>query len=80
MSHETILVVDDEPAIIQVVRDRLAREGYEVLSARTGDEVIGLGQEPVSGSDVLDSKKEPAVAVVSVKCPFDPFPVLPAKS
>ena len=36
MAHETILVVDDEPAIIQVVRDRLTREGFAVCAAGSG--------------------------------------------
>jgi DNA-binding response OmpR family regulator len=36
MVQETILVVDDEPAIVQVVRDRLTREGFAVCAASSG--------------------------------------------
>jgi len=36
MAHETILVVDDEPAIVQVIRDRLLREGFAVDAASSG--------------------------------------------
>lgn len=34
--RETILVVEDEPDILEVIRYNLVREGYEVLEARTG--------------------------------------------
>ncbi len=36
MGHETILVVDDEPVIVQVIRERLEREGYRVRVAGDG--------------------------------------------
>jgi len=36
----TILVVDDEPAIITVVRDRLAQEGFAVRAAASGEEAL----------------------------------------
>jgi len=36
MAHETILVVDDEPAIVQVIGERLRREGYQVRIAGDG--------------------------------------------
>src|SRR5512137_1188817 len=36
MAHETILVVDDEPAIVQVIGERLGREGYQVRTAGDG--------------------------------------------
>ena len=36
MAHETILVVDDEPVIVQVIRERLAREGFQVHAAGDG--------------------------------------------
>ena len=35
-----ILVVDDEPDIVQVVCGRLTREGYEVASALDGEEAL----------------------------------------
>lgn len=35
--HETILIVDDEPAVVQVIRDRLVREGFEVRAAGDGE-------------------------------------------
>jgi DNA-binding response OmpR family regulator len=35
-----ILVVDDEPDIVQVVSGRLTREGYEVATAFDGEEAL----------------------------------------
>lgn len=36
MSYQTILVVDDEPHILEVVRDYLKQAGYRVLTATNG--------------------------------------------
>jgi DNA-binding response OmpR family regulator len=36
MTHETILVVDDEPAILRLIEERLAREGFLVRAAADG--------------------------------------------
>ena len=38
MAKETILVVDDEEDILELVRFHLSREGYEVLCAETGED------------------------------------------
>jgi len=35
-----ILVVDDEPAVVQVIRDRLAREGFEVQAVGDGQSAL----------------------------------------
>jgi DNA-binding response OmpR family regulator len=40
MTYETILVVDDEPAIVQVIRERLEREGFRVWAAGSGGEAL----------------------------------------
>ena len=45
MGH--ILVVDDEPAIITVVRERLERDGFSVRAAASGEEALEhLEMEP----------------------------------
>lgn len=36
----TILVVDDQPALVQLLRQALEKEGYEVLTAHTGREAL----------------------------------------
>jgi len=37
---KTVLIVDDEPAIVRVVRDYLERAGFHVVSAADGDEAL----------------------------------------
>ena len=37
---ETILVVDDEPAILQLAKEVLERKGYHLLLAHTGEEAL----------------------------------------
>lgn len=41
---KTILVVDDEKDIVDVVRYNLIKEGYSVLTARTGSEALELAR------------------------------------
>ncbi|MHC1729309.1 MAG: PAS domain S-box protein [Syntrophobacteraceae bacterium] len=43
--HETILLVEDEPAILGMTRVMLERQGYTVLSASTPGEAIRLAVE-----------------------------------
>ena len=40
MSKETILVVDDEEDILELVRYNLAREGYKIVCASSGEEAL----------------------------------------
>jgi two-component system phosphate regulon response regulator PhoB len=40
-----IVVVDDEPHIVQVLKLRLEIDGYEVLGAEDGEEALALVQE-----------------------------------
>jgi two-component system, OmpR family, alkaline phosphatase synthesis response regulator PhoP len=62
---QRILVVDDEPKIVQLVRDYLERAGFAVSTARSGDEalmrvrteapdlvVLDLGLPGIDGLDV----------------------------
>jgi len=37
-----ILVADDEPDILEAIKKRLEREGYSVLTAKNGQEALGL--------------------------------------
>jgi two-component system, OmpR family, alkaline phosphatase synthesis response regulator PhoP len=45
MAKKTILVVDDEEDILELVRFHLAREGYTVLSAETGEQAWRMARE-----------------------------------
>lgn len=47
MAHETILVVDDEPAIVQVIRDRLRQEGFHVRAAGSAGEALAAAGDPL---------------------------------
>lgn len=44
-SSETILVVDDEPAVLEVAKQSLRTLGYEVLSAAHGIEALDIAGE-----------------------------------
>ena len=54
MAHETILVVDDEPAIVQVIRERLAWEGFAVLAASDGETALAAVEESTPDLIILD--------------------------
>lgn len=58
MNDETILVVDDEEDILELVRYNLNREGYRVICASTGEEAL---------TEV--SKKPPDVVVLDLMLP-----------
>ncbi len=40
-----ILVVDDEPHILRLLKDALTRRGYEVVSAASGEQAIAAVKE-----------------------------------
>jgi len=52
---ETVLVVEDEPAMREVTRRILARNGYEVLTAASGRDAIEIATGRPGGIDVLVS-------------------------
>jgi len=54
MEKETILVVDDEEDIVELVRFNLGREGYQVLCAATGEEAWKLLKDQNVDLLVLD--------------------------
>ena len=43
--HETILLVEDEPAILEIITMMLERMGYTVVGAKTPGEAIGLAKK-----------------------------------
>ena len=73
MTGMHVLVVDDEPAIVEIVRDYLADAGYRVSTASTGGEavrqvraitpdlvVLDLGLPDIDGLDVARTVRETA--------------------
>ncbi len=53
-SHGTVLVVDDEPTIVEVVGHYLERQGYEVLGAADGPEALRVAEQAHHDLIVLD--------------------------
>jgi two-component system, cell cycle sensor histidine kinase and response regulator CckA len=51
--HETILVVEDEPAILNIVAMILTKQGYTVLEANTPSEAIRQAKEHAGKIDLL---------------------------
>ena len=54
VASKTILVVDDEPHIVEVVRDYLKRAGYRVLTAHDGPAALALARREQPDLMVLD--------------------------
>ncbi len=78
-ANPRILLVDDDPAILEVLAMRLASEGYTVVTASSGEEALGLiattppdavvsdlRMAEVSGLDLLEAvhRRWPAVPVI----------------
>ena len=53
MAKETILLVEDEPAVRQLFATALIRAGYVVHEARNGEEAIKLFDEKGGAIDLL---------------------------
>lgn len=51
---QTILIVDDDPNILQLMRLYLEKEGFEVLTAVRGDEAVSLFQKQPPALILLD--------------------------
>ncbi|MDD4734881.1 MAG: transporter substrate-binding domain-containing protein [Kiritimatiellae bacterium] len=50
---ETVLLVEDEPALLELTRKMLERMGYQVLAAGTPREALELAREPCSKIQLL---------------------------
>ncbi len=53
-TKETILVVDDEEDILELLRYNLIKEGYQVVCADTGEEALKKSEEPLPDLIILD--------------------------
>ena len=38
--HRKVLIADDEPDIVEILKYNLEKEGYEVTTAKDGDEAL----------------------------------------
>jgi len=54
MKGKTILVVEDDPNLLDVLRHNLSREGYELLTARDGQEALSTAREGKPDLILLD--------------------------
>jgi len=54
MAKETILIVDDEPDIIELIKYNLQNEGYKILSAQTGEQAVKMAKKSLPDLMVLD--------------------------
>ncbi len=54
MSKETILIVDDEEDIIELIKFNLKNEGYDILTALSGEKAIKLTRQYKPDLIVLD--------------------------
>ena len=52
-ARETILLVEDEPAVRQLFAQALMRAGYRVLEARNGQEAVKVFDQYGQGIDLL---------------------------
>jgi CheY-like chemotaxis protein len=50
---QTILLVDDEPQVVTLVREMLTREGYNVLGALGGNEALEVVEQNDAAIDLL---------------------------
>jgi two-component system, cell cycle sensor histidine kinase and response regulator CckA len=53
MRSETILVVDDEPAVRELIRLILSRQGYKVLVADSGPKALEICRQADTAIDLL---------------------------
>ena len=53
MAKETILLVEDEPAVRQLFRTALTRAGYRVVDAANGEEAIKQFDQQADAIDLL---------------------------
>ena len=49
-----ILIADDEPDILEIIQFNLQQEGYEVITAKNGDEAIEMARKHHPGLIILD--------------------------
>lgn len=51
--RETILLVDDEPQVVTLVRAMLSRDGYKVFGAGDAEEAFQIAQDAATPIDLL---------------------------
>ena len=49
-----ILIADDEPDILEIIQYNLSKEGYDVVTAKDGDEAVGKAKMTRPDLIILD--------------------------
>ncbi len=80
MTDPSVLIIDDESAVREVVVEGLKREGYDFLHAENGEEGLALAQQHLPTVIILDLRMPVMdglefLAKVSLK-PSDPYSVI----
>ena len=58
MAHELILIVEDNPKNLKLVRDTMQVKGYQTIEAGTGEEGVRLARE-----------RRPALVLMDIQLP-----------
>src|SRR5207248_830751 len=53
-SVKKILIADDEPDILEIIQFNLQTEGYDIITAKNGDEAIELAKKFLPDLIILD--------------------------
>lgn len=54
MNKQKILIVDDEPLILELLSFNIQKAGYEIFTADNGDDAIKIAQEKIPDLIILD--------------------------
>ncbi len=54
MDSKKVLIADDEPDIVEILKYNLEKEGYEVITAKNGDEALEMAKQAQPPLIVLD--------------------------
>jgi two-component system alkaline phosphatase synthesis response regulator PhoP len=52
--HRKVLIADDEPDIVELLKYNLEKEGYQVIAAKDGDEALDKAKHSQPDLIVLD--------------------------
>ena len=74
-----VLAVDDEPNVLRLLQTKLKKTGFDVLTARDGEEGLrlALSDKPdVVVLDVMMPKMDGYTALYEIKTQMDPAPIV----
>jgi two-component system alkaline phosphatase synthesis response regulator PhoP len=54
MDSKKVLIADDEPDILEILKYNLEKEGYQVITAKNGDEALEMAKQTQPPLIILD--------------------------